>query len=89
MLLFLCNVFNLAERVMAMKRFLKLVIGLACFICLAIMLMQTSFAAQSLTTTTDVNFRSGPSTDESVIRALGSGVSVAVLEHDPAAWSKV
>ena len=36
-----------------------------------------------------VNFRTGPSTDSSIIIALSAGSSVEVLEHDPTGWSKV
>lgn len=48
----------------------------------------TGSAPVTFKTTDGVNFRSGPSTDSTVIRALGVGTSVAVLEHDPAGWSK-
>jgi len=42
-----------------------------------------------LWTNDGVNLRSGPSTDSSVIRTVGSGTPVAVLEHNPSGWSKV
>ena len=40
-------------------------------------------------TTGGVNFRTGPSTDNSVIKTLVAGTVVQMLEHDPAGWSKV
>jgi len=36
-----------------------------------------------------VRFRTGPSTDASVIKSIEHGTSVDVLEHNPAGWSKV
>jgi uncharacterized protein YgiM (DUF1202 family) len=38
-------------------------------------------------TTTGVNLRAGPSTDENVVTTIGPGVNVEILEHDPAGWS--
>ena len=40
-------------------------------------------------TTDGVNFRSGPSLDETVITSFVTGTRVEVLEHNPAGWSKV
>ena len=40
-------------------------------------------------TTDIVNFRTGPSTDATVISTVNFGARVEVLEHDPAGWSKV
>ena len=40
-------------------------------------------------TTDGVNFRTGPSTDASIINTVLHGTSVDVLEHDPAGWSRV
>ena len=72
-----------------MKRFLRILIYLGVFICLAFALALTSFAAESLVTTDRVNFRTGPSLDADVIATLNAGASVEVLEHDPAGWSRV
>ena len=57
--------------------------------CLAFVVMQTAMAADTLVTNDSVNFRSGASTDSEVIRTLSPGISVEVLEHNPAGWSKV
>lgn len=40
-------------------------------------------------TTYGVNMRSGASIGTSVLRTIGSGVAVEVLEHNPADWSRV
>jgi uncharacterized protein YgiM (DUF1202 family) len=47
---------------------------------------QTSLANDSLFTIDDVNFRTGPSRETSVITTLAPGTEVLVVEH---AWSKV
>ena len=52
-------------------------------------LTQTALAAGSFRTTSGVNLRSGPSTEENVIRTVDSGSAVEVLQHDPAYWSRV
>ena len=55
-------------------------------------LSQTAFAtdtADLFCTTDNVNFRTGPSTDASVIRLVYTGTNVKIVEHDPAGWSKV
>ena len=52
-------------------------------------LLLTAMAAETLVTNDTVNFRSGASLDSDVIMALGPGVSVEVLEHNPSGWSKV
>jgi len=46
-------------------------------------------AATSLRTTGTVNFRSGPSTSNSVIRSLSAGTSVEVLDNQTNGWSSV
>jgi len=48
-----------------------------------------SVAGAIYRTTTGVNLRSGPSTNDDVIKILVSGTSVSMLEHDPSGWSKV
>lgn len=52
---------------------------------------QTALAtgAGTFRTTGDVNVRSEPSTDASVVTILYTNTNVEVLEHDPAGWSKV
>jgi len=45
--------------------------------------------AADFRTTSGVNLRSGPSTDDSVIRTVDTGVSVEMINHDPADWSRV
>ena len=51
---------------------------------------QSSSQAPSFFRTTDgVNFRTGPSTDASIIRALSTGTRVVMLDHNPNGWSKV
>ena len=72
-----------------MKRIFRLAFCTTVIICLAFALTQTSLAAGSLVTNDTVNFRAGASLDADVIRALDPGVSVEVLEHDPAGWTKV
>jgi len=46
-------------------------------------------APASFKTTAGVYFRTGPSTDAGVIKALGAGTAVELVEHDPAGWSSV
>ena len=72
-----------------MKRCLRVIVLLILLSCLTFVLMQTALAAEMRVAGTDVNFRTGPSLDAGVIRALDSGTGVEVLEHDPAGWSKV
>ena len=43
----------------------------------------------TLCTTGGVNLRSGPTTDDSIIKTLIQKTNVEVLEHDPAGWSSV
>ena len=58
--------------------------------CIALALVPGALAAApTLVTTTGVNLRSGASTGSDVVRTVGEGVSVEVLSHDPAGWSKV
>ena len=71
------------------KRCLRIIIYISVFLCLTFALSLTSLAAESLVTTDRVNFRTAPSLDASVINTVEAGVSVEVLEHDPAGWSKV
>ena len=49
----------------------------------------SSSAPTVLWTTDGVNLRSGPSTSSDVIRTVGSGTAVSVLEHNPSSWSRV
>ena len=46
-------------------------------------------AVGTFTTTAGVNMRSEPSTSAGIVRVVGSGVSVDVLAHNPAGWSRV
>ena len=46
-------------------------------------------AAISLMTTSGVNLRSGPSTNDRILRTVVAGTTVTVLEHNPNAWSRV
>jgi len=63
----------------------------ALLICaLTIGLMQTAAASgNTLVTTTGVNLRGAASTNAAIVRTVGQGVSVEVLTHDPAGWSRV
>ena len=72
-----------------MKRFLRRSFYLVVVSCLILGLTQTALAAGEFRTTDGVNFRTGPSTGSGVIRTIGRGSAVEVLEHDPAGWSKV
>jgi len=52
--------------------------------------MSTSIASVgTFRTTGDVNLRSEPSTDASVVTVVYNNSNVEVLEHDPAGWSRV
>ena len=51
--------------------------------------ISTSAGPVTFKTTDDVNFRSGPSLNSSIITSVDKGSSVEVLEHNPAGWSKV
>jgi len=52
--------------------------------------MSTSVASVgTFRTTGDVNLRSEPSTEASVVTVVYNNSSVEVLEHDPAGWSRV
>ena len=50
---------------------------------------QTAQTPSTLVTADGVNFRSGPSTDTSIISTIRSGTRVAVLEYNPTGWSTV
>jgi len=45
--------------------------------------------SSTLKTTGGVNIRTGPSTDESIIKAVGPGTVVELISHDPAGWSNI
>ena len=49
----------------------------------------SSGARGNATTTSDVNFRSGPSADSSIIRALPSGTTVALTGETSGGWTQV
>ena len=72
-----------------MNRWLRRVFSLIFVSCLIFGMTQTALAAETFKTTDGVNLRTGPSTGSGVIRTIGQGSSVEVLEHDPAGWSKV
>jgi len=54
-------------------------------------MMQTASATSpgTFTTTAGVNMRAEPSTSANVLRAVGIGTNVDVLDHNPAGWSRV
>ena len=69
---------------------LKRIAFLTILTCLIFVLSITAMATADTFRTTDyVNFRTSPSTDASIIKTLGTGVNVEMLEHDPAGWSTV
>ena len=73
-----------------MKRNIKKILFTILIYCLMFSLIQTALAAtDSFRTTDNVNFRTSPSTNASVIKTLSTGSSVTVLTHDPANWSQV
>ena len=72
-----------------MKRILLKVLFVMVFMCLAFGLTQPALAGETFQTTDHVRFRTGPSTEDSIISVVNPGVSVDVLEHDPAGWSMV
>ena len=46
-------------------------------------------AVATLMTTSGVNLRSGPSTNDRILRTVVAGTNVTVLEHNPNDWSRV
>jgi uncharacterized protein YgiM (DUF1202 family) len=79
------------------NRGLRALLYLTIICCVALGLSQTALATETsrangadiFRTTGNVNFRTGPSTDASVIRTVSPGTNVEVLEHDPGCWSLV
>jgi uncharacterized protein YgiM (DUF1202 family) len=74
---------------LSVNRSLKKLLTLILACCLMISLTQAAIASNTFRTTGGVNLRSGPSTNASRLRTVGPGVSVEVLDHDPAGWSSV
>ncbi|MCL1835734.1 MAG: SH3 domain-containing protein [Oscillospiraceae bacterium] len=72
-----------------MKRCLKIMLFIVIMAAMAMALTLITLAADSLETTDYVNLRSSASTNAGVVTTVSAGVSVEVLEHDPAGWSKV
>ena len=72
-----------------MSRSIKKIIYLIVIICFMLSMSQSALAAGTFQATGDVNIRSEPSTDASVLMVIYTGSNVEVLEHNPAGWSKV
>jgi len=73
-----------------MRRCFKKSLLFVFIFCLVLGIAQTTLAsAEMFRTTESVNFRTGPSTADSIIKTLGTGSDVEMLDHDPADWSKV
>ena len=68
-----------------LKRFIFVIL----VACMLSSMMPAALAADGFRTNDTVNFRKGPSQNTDAIRLLDPGISVEVLEHDPAGWSKV
>lgn len=75
-----------------MNRYIRKILFVIIFSCLAFALAHTAVAASTtdtLITTGGVNLRSAPSTDSAVVTTIGSGTRVTLISHDPAGWSRV
>ena len=76
----------------SVTRNLQKIIFIILFCGLAFAFSQAALAtdqADLFRTTDSVRFRTGPSTDASIIKTVNTGTNVQIVEHDPAGWSKV
>ena len=72
-----------------MKRIMQIATSIIFIISLMLVLIPSAVASGGFVTASDVNLRSGASTDSGIIRALMPGTTVEVTLHDPAGWSRV
>jgi len=83
------DIITFGKGVHSVNRSIKKIIYLIVIICIILSMSQSAFAAGTFRATGDVNIRSEPSTDASVLMVIYTGSNVEVLEHNPAGWSKV
>jgi len=80
------------RRIFQLRRLFQFIISiLSIFLLMSMMLMilPGALAASKFVTASDVNLRSNPSTEASVVKAICPGTAVEVVVHDPAGWSSV